>query len=88
MLGVDGLDLTERGELVGGLLAELVLVDWARDSGRRAYGSAVAGRLNSARRGFMPGRIGADDKEERGAPVGTVRVVLAAAGGFASGKAG
>lgn len=34
---------------------------------REEYGSAVAGRANSGRRGLAPGRIGAEESEERGA---------------------
>lgn len=65
------LDLTDLGELTG-----VLLDDWAAlELGRDAYGSAVAGRFISARRGFMAGRIGAEDREERGAPVGTVLAV-------------
>ena len=43
---------------------------------RRAYGSAVAGRANSGHRGFMAGRIGADDRDEMWDPVGTVRTAV------------
>lgn len=67
--GVDALDLTDLGEPAG-----LLDVWAARELGREAYGSAVAGRLISARRGFMAGRMGADERDDSGAPVGTVRV--------------
>lgn len=40
---------------------------------RAAYGSAVAGRLSSGRRGFAAGRTGAEESEDREVPVGTVR---------------
>lgn len=72
--GVDVLDLTDRGESVA------CLAVWVLDSGRRAYGSAVAGRLNSGLRGFKAGLMGAEDMDERGAPVGTVRTAGRGAG--------
>lgn len=71
------LALTDRGEL-STLGAALPLVD--RESSvpdRRAYGSAVAGRVISGRRGLEPGRMGADDREETWDPVGTVRTAEA-----------
>lgn len=60
-----------------GLLSGLrVLVCEAALGGlRSAYGSAVAGRANSGRRGLIAGRIGAEDRDERDAPVGTVRTL-------------
>lgn len=36
----------------------------------------MAGRFSSGRRGFMAGRIGADDNDDTWDPVGIVRVVL------------
>ena len=57
---VDGLVFTVLGE-------PSCLGVFERESSvpvRRAYGSAVAGRASSGRRGFMAGRIGADDREE------------------------
>lgn len=58
----DGLTLRVLGEP-----SALGVVALERDSSvpdRRAYGSAVAGRPNSGRRGFMAGRMGADDRDE------------------------
>jgi len=66
------LALRDRGEL-STLGAELALVDRESSPVRRAYGSAVAGRVISGLRGLEPGRIGADDREETEVPVGTVR---------------
>ena len=66
------LPLTARGEL-STLGAELALVDRESSPVRRAYGSAVAGRVISGLRGLEPGRMGADDREETEVPVGTVR---------------
>ena len=69
-----GLVLTVLGEL-----STLGVVPLDRGSSvpdRRAYGSAVAGRPSSGRRGFIAGRIGADDNEETCDPVGIVRVVV------------
>lgn len=40
----------------------------------------MAGRLISGRRGFTLGRTGAEDNDDRGAPVGTVRVAGFGAG--------
>lgn len=58
----DGLVRTARGE--PSPLGVVPRDDRDSSPGRRAYGSAVAGRPNSGRRGFMAGRIGAEDSED------------------------
>ena len=80
------MDFTDLGEPTGVLLDEDCA---ALELGRDAYGSAVAGRLISARRGFIAGRMGAEESEDRGAPVGTVLAVdLDDSGALDSAKAG
>lgn len=69
----DGLVRTARGDPSP---LGVVPLDRGSSPDRRAYGSAVAGRPSSGRRGFMAGRIGADDNDDTWDPVGIVRVVV------------
>jgi hypothetical protein len=69
--GVEDFDLVALGE-PSIRLPCFVLESVATDR-RAAYGSAVAGRLSSGRRGFAAGRTGAEESEDREVPVGTVR---------------
>lgn len=64
--GVEDFDFIALGELCFEL--ESVATDR-----RAAYGSAVAGRLSSGRRGLAAGRMGAEESEDKEVPVGTVR---------------